>query len=123
MTPPGERGWWSRNWKWVVPVGCLSPVVVCCGGIGVLLTFVFGAIKSSEPYREAVARAEASPALQAELGQPIQPGFFPTGSIHVGFDAPGGQTGRADLSIPVSGPKGTATVRAVAEKSDAGWKV
>ncbi|HTK77961.1 MAG TPA: cytochrome c oxidase assembly factor Coa1 family protein [Gemmataceae bacterium] len=121
MTPPNERGWWSRNWKWVVPVGCLAPVVVCCGGIGALVTFVFGAIKSSEPYRDAVARAEASPALQAELGQPIRPGFFPTGSIHVGLDAPGRRTGHADLSIPVSGPKGTATVRAVAENSDAGW--
>src|SRR5204863_6238 len=66
MSMPSERGWWSRNWKWVVPVGCLAPLVVCCGGIGMLVTFVFGAIKSSEPYREAVARGQASPSLQAD---------------------------------------------------------
>jgi hypothetical protein len=121
MTPPNERGWWGRNWMWAVPVGCLAPLVLCCGGIGLIISIVFGAIKSSEPYGEAVARAQGSPALQAELGQPIEPGFFPSGSIQVGFDAPGGRTGHADLSIPVSGPKGSATVRAVAEKTDAGW--
>jgi hypothetical protein len=122
MTPPSERGWWGRNWKWVVPVGCLAPLVVCCGGIGLLVTFVFGAIKSSEPYREAVARAQASPAFQAELGQPIQPEFLANGSISTAVNVPGGETGHADLSIPISGPKGTATLRVVAEKSDAAWK-
>jgi hypothetical protein len=122
MSTPSERGWWSRNWTWVVPVGCLAPLVVCCGGIGLLVTFVFGAIKSSEPYREAVARTRASPALQAELGQPIQPGFLPTGSISTAVNVPGGETGHADLSIPVSGPKGAATLRVVAEKLDGEWK-
>ena len=122
MSLPNERSWWGRNWKWVLPVGCLAPLLVCCGGIGLLMTAVFGAIKSSEPYREALARAEASPALQAALGQPIRPGFFPTGTIRTGFDIPGGETGQADLAIPISGPKGTATLRVVAEKSDAGWK-
>src|SRR5437899_5312036 len=121
MSPPNERGWWSRNWKWAVPVGCLAPLLVCCGGIGLLITAVFGAIKSSEPYQEALARAQASPALQDELGQPIRPGFFPTGTISTSFNVPGGETGRADLSIPISRPKGMATLRVMAEKSDGGW--
>jgi len=100
----------------------LAPLVVCCGGIGLLITVVFGAIKFSEPYRDAVARAQASPVLQAELGQPIQPGFFPTGSISTAVNVPGGESGHADFSIPVSGPKGTATLRVVAEKSDGAWR-
>jgi hypothetical protein len=122
MSPPKEPGWWSRNWKWAVPVGCLAPVLVCCGGIGLLVGIVFGAIKSSEPYREAVARAQANPALRAELGEPIQPGFFVTGSINTAVSVPGGETGHANLSIPISGPTGTAIVRVVAEKSDGEWK-
>ena len=28
---PPRRGWWSRNWKWAVPVGCLGSVQHCLG--------------------------------------------------------------------------------------------
>ena len=38
---PPRRSWWSRNWKWALPVGCLLPVLLCGGG-GALFFFVFG---------------------------------------------------------------------------------
>src|SRR5438876_830195 len=29
-----QAGWWSRNWKWFVPVGCLSLLATCGCCIG-----------------------------------------------------------------------------------------
>jgi hypothetical protein len=39
MTETGNPNWWSRNWKWFVPVGCLSLILLFCAFIAV----VFGA--------------------------------------------------------------------------------
>jgi hypothetical protein len=113
--PPGPT-WWGRNWKWVVPVGCLTPVVVCCGGIGLLVTFVFGALKSSEVYGDALSRARASEEVKTLLGEPIEAGFLVSGKVEVRDS-----TGTADLSIPVTGPKGSATIHAVATKTAGRW--
>jgi hypothetical protein len=117
MDQQSQPGWWRRNWKWAVPVGCLLPVVVCGGFFALIFTAVFGAIKSSDAYTEALARAKASPEVQAALGTPIEPGFFVSGSIKINNN-----TGNADLSIPVSGPKGSATIRAVATRAGGPWQ-
>ncbi|MEX0701876.1 MAG: cytochrome c oxidase assembly factor 1 family protein [Planctomycetales bacterium] len=117
MDQPPQRNWWSRNWKWVVPVGCLTPVVVCGGGIALLVFGVFGAIKSSDVYTEAIARAKANEEVQAALGEPIEEGFLVSGNINVS-DA----TGNADLAIPISGPKGNGTIHAVATKVAGKWE-
>ena len=116
MSQPPARTWWSRNWKWVVPVGCLTPAILCCGGGGLILTFVFGALKSSEVYTDALARAKANEEVRTLLGEPIEAGFWVSGSVEVG-----GTSGKADLSIPVSGPKGSATLHAVAIKTGGKW--
>src|SRR4051812_28877526 len=117
MDQPPEGSWWSRHWKWVVPVGCLTPLLVCGGGVTLLVVLVFGTLKSSDAYREAVDRAKASAAVQELLGTPIQEGFWVGGSINVS-----GASGNADLSIPLSGPKGSATLHAVATKSAGRWE-
>ena len=53
MTEPQSKGWWGRNWKWFLPVGCLGLIVIALGGI----TLVLGIMKSSDVYKESVARA------------------------------------------------------------------
>ncbi len=118
--PPQQRGWWSRNWKWVVPVGCLVPLVVCGGGVALIFSMVFGIIKGSEPYTEAVKRARAHPAVKEALGEPIEEGFMPTGSINT-QNVNGVQSGKADLVITISGPKGAATIRVVGNMTDGKW--
>jgi hypothetical protein len=35
MGAPPATGWWSKNWKWVVLLGCLVPTV-CCGASAVV---------------------------------------------------------------------------------------
>ena len=55
-----QRSWWSRNWKWVVPVGCLVvllPILALGGFIGGILAIVFGSIKSTDVGQEAIRRS------------------------------------------------------------------
>jgi len=112
-----KRTWWSRNWKWVVPVGCLTLVLVC-GGLPTLLFFVIvGSIKSSDAYTEALAKAKANEEVKTLLGEPIEAGFWVNGSIEVS-----GPSGKADLAIPISGPKGSATLYVVATKTAGKWQ-
>ena len=118
-TPP-PPGWWSRNWKWVVPTGCFTG---CLASIALAFTFgaaivalVFGAFKSSDAYKTAVARAKAHPAVVEALGTPIEEGLFLSGKTNVN-----GPSGEADLSVPLSGPKGKGTLYVVATKTAGQW--
>ena len=96
--------------------GCLVVLLACGGFFAVIFVAVFGAIKSSEPYTDAVAKAKASPAVEEALGNPIEPGYFVTGNIETS-----GSSGKADMAIPISGPKGEGTLYVVAKKSDGAW--
>jgi hypothetical protein len=111
-----EPNWWQRNWKWFVPVGCLSTLLLFFGGIALLASFVFGMMKSSDVYGQAVTRAKANPEVVAALGSPISAGYFTNGSIQQS-----GDSGSAQLSIPISGPKGKATIYVEARKSAGHW--
>jgi hypothetical protein len=116
-------GWWSRNWKWFVPTGCclgsLMGIVLAIAifGMGIvgLISGVGKILKSSEPYQTAVARAKANEKVVAALGTPIDDSF-PMGKVNTNND-----TGDADLSIPLSGPKGKATVYVVGTRSGGVW--
>jgi hypothetical protein len=116
MNEQPRRSWWGRNWFWVVPVGCLLPVVLCGGLVALIVAAVFGAIKSSVPYTESLATVKQDAQVQQLLGDPIEPGFFVTGSINVS-----GDSGDADIAYSVSGPKGSGTVYVVAEKTAGEW--
>ena len=104
--------WLLRNWKWVVPA--LTLVVLL--GFGVLMALILGVLKSSDAYRGAVERARNAPGVIAALGTPIEPGFLVTGNIKVK-----GESGTAQLEIPVSGPKGSARIYVSATKSLGSW--
>jgi hypothetical protein len=117
MDQPPTRTWWTRNWKWVVPIGCLIPLLVC-GGLSTLLYFVIvGSIKSSDVYRESLVKAKASEEVKKALGEPIEAGFWVGGNIEVSNGS-----GNADLAIPISGPRGSATLHVVATKVDGRWQ-
>src|SRR3954447_15527694 len=107
--PPPRRSWWSRNWKWAVPVGCLGSLAVCGGGITIFFFVIYGAItgaiKSSDAYEQGMAAARANQEVVAALGQPIESGFWVSGNIDVN-----GSSGNVEVSIPISGPKGSGTL-------------
>ena len=101
-----------KKLEWVVRLGCLLPVffVVGCG----LLAFLFatGIMKQSDAYKIALARAQANPVLIEAIGSPISQTGIVSGNSNVS-----GAVGEANLSIPLSGPKGKATLYVEAKKS------
>ncbi len=111
-----EGNWWSRNWKWCVPAGCFSIVLVMVVFVGLIVALVFGLIKSSDVYKDALTQAQANESVSEALGSPIEAGFLVTGSINIS-----GSSGDADIAIPISGPKGSGTIYAVATKSGGAW--
>jgi hypothetical protein len=114
--PPVRKSWWSRNWKWFVPVGCLGIVAVVVAVVALFVSLIFGAMKSSDVYKQALEKATANRAVISELGEPIEGGWLVSGTINVS-----GSAGDADLAIPVSGPKKSGTIYAVARKSAGEW--
>lgn len=111
-----QPSWFGRNWKWVVPLGCLLPVLFAAGCGLVVFLFATGIMKQSDAYKIALARAQSNPAVIEAIGSPISQ----TGIVSGNSNASGG-VGEANLSIPLSGPKGKATLYVEAKKSADTW--
>ena len=116
MNEQRNTNWLGQNWKWLVPIGCLGSLALFAAFIVAIGCLVFGMMKSSGAYQGAVAKAQADPSVQQALGTPIEEGMFVTGAISVGAGS-----GQADLSIPIRGPDGQATIQVVAEQSAGQW--
>ena len=101
---------------WFVPTGCLSLIFFFVLFVGAIMLAVFGALKSTDVYKTAVARAQTDLRVRAALGDDVHPGIFLSGNTNVS-----GGSGQADLSIPISGSKGKATIYVVATKSAGEW--
>jgi hypothetical protein len=114
---PSQSSWFGRNWFWVVPAGCLTPLLLCGGCVAAVLVTVTGAIRMSDPYREAVAAAMASPEVKAELGEPLEVGFWTNGNIQINNGS-----GTANITIPIKGPKKSATIKVDATKDVGAWE-
>jgi len=108
--------WWKRNWKWFVPLGCFSVTLLFVAFVGSILLIVFSAMKSTDVYKDTLARAKAHPAVIEALGSPITEGFLLSGNTNVN-----GASGDANLSISISGPKGKGTIYVAATKSLGRW--
>ena len=112
--PP--RGWFTRNWAWFLPLGCLGVFALGAVFAMAVVTFVFGVVKSSEPYRHGIGAAKNNPEAVQALGLPIREGYFVAGKINVT-----GDSGTADLQIPVSGSKAKGKIYVVGEKKMGTW--
>jgi hypothetical protein len=80
------------------------------------MLIVFSAVKSTDVYKDAFARAKAHPAVIEALGSPITEGFLVSGNTNVN-----GASGEANLSIPIAGAKGNGTIYVAARKSLGRW--
>jgi hypothetical protein len=119
MTPEGNvaprRGWWSRNWKWVIPVGCLG-ILASCGCLGAIAFFAASsAIKSTAAYGQAVLIATTDAEVVEVLGSPIDTGIL-QGSVKTENDS-----GSANFTIPLDGPKADGTLRVQATRNGGEW--
>ena len=114
--PPQGQGCFTKKVILIV-VGVLGVIVVGVIAFAVAIVFVvFGAMKSSDVYQQAYERAKSSPAVRSELGEPIEDGWYVSGNVNTT-----GDSGQADIRFPVSGPKGSGTVEAVATKRGGVW--
>ena len=78
--------------------------------------FIYSALRSSDPYKNSLAAANADARVVQVLGSPITDRLFITGSFNTI-----GLRGRAEFALPIKGPKGTATIFAQASKSVGVW--
>ena len=124
MTPNAESpmqqpNWFSRNWKWLLPVGCLVPMV-CCGVFGFGTYFaVTKVIQSSGAYAGAMEKVNQNADVAAALGSPVMPGFGMSGEIKENNG-----NGKADFTVPLKGSKGSGSLHVVAQKMGPGseWR-
>lgn len=111
-----RRSWWDRNWKWFVPTGCLSLIVIFALFIAGIFFGVTSMMKDSDAYKGAMTQVQNNKLVIEKLGNPIEDDGMTSGSINITNDS-----GNCDLQIPIKGPKGKATVFVVAEKRGT-WK-
>jgi hypothetical protein len=100
----------TKHWK--------TSLTIVLGLAAIGIVSVFWSIGDSDACKMAIAAAQSNPIVKQRLGEPIKRGFFISGNIEVS-----GPSGHADIAIPVSGPRGKATLYAVAEKSAGLWKL
>lgn len=99
--------------------GCIGLVllsVLCCGG---MTMGVLGMIKSSQPYKDGLAKATSDPRVQMAIGEPMEAAWYTGGNLQ-----DNGATGVAqNILIPLSGPKGEGLVTVDAVKEGGTWKM
>ncbi len=112
LMPHQRRSWLGRNWGKLLAAAFLCMVLF----IGGVVTLLMGAMRGSDVAKEALARAQSNPLVTQHLGTPVGEGWFVGGSINVSSGS-----GDADLSVPISGPKGKGKVYVTAQKTAGTW--
>tara|TARA_R110002072_G_scaffold34118_3_gene102488 strand:+ start:281 stop:808 length:528 start_codon:yes stop_codon:yes gene_type:complete len=107
-----------------------SPIlkIACFGCIAIILLGVLGCvgitvgvvsmIKGSQPYKDGLAKATADKRVGEALGEPVKAQWLAGGQFN---DA--GNTGNAELVVPLEGPKGEGVLNISATKSGGKWTV
>lgn len=111
-----RKSWWERNWKWFVPTGCVSILLIFVLFIAGIFFGVTSMMKDSDAYKETITKVQHNKLVIEKLGSPIEDDGMTSGSINFINDI-----GNCDLQIPIKGPKGKGTVFVVAEKRGI-WK-
>jgi Cytochrome oxidase complex assembly protein 1 len=112
-----KRSWLEQNPYWKIPLGCLILIVLIGLFAVTLITVITTSIRCSDAYKQAMTQSAANSQVRELIGEPIKPAWFISGQLNVS-----GSTGNANLSIPISGPRGKGTIRAVANKAGGVWR-
>ncbi|MBI5030391.1 MAG: hypothetical protein HZB51_07680 [Chloroflexi bacterium] len=102
------------------PSGCIGAVIgfgVIAGFIGGIFYLIFRSFTSSPVYIQAVNAAKTDSRVVQALGDPIQFGWFITGSLQEQ-----GISGDANLIIPISGSRKSGTLYAAARRANGIWQ-
>jgi amino acid transporter len=112
-----NKSWLERNPLWKIPLGCFTLFVLIAAFAVILMTVITSSFRHSDVYKHAIAQAAANPQVRERIGEPIKPDWLISGEINVS-----GSSGKANLVIPISGPRGRGTIHAVAQKSSGSWQ-
>ena len=83
----------------------------------VVMTIITTSFHKSDVYKQAMAKAIENSQVRDAIGEPIHPGWLVSGQLNVN-----GSTGSANLLIPIFGPRGSGSIRAIASKSRGVWR-
>ena len=112
-----KKGWFVRNWKWVVPTGgCLGIIIFIIVIAGAMFSSITSLFENSTPYQEAMITLKNNPEVIELLGEPIEIEGGIKGGINIQNDG-----GNATFEIPVKGPKEKALYSVVAQKVNGEW--
>lgn len=111
-----KKSWLEHNARWKIPLGCLTLIFLMGLFVTILFTVIITSFHNSDAYQQALTKAAENPQVHELIGEPIKPSWFISGQLNVN-----GSTGNANFSIPISGPKGKGSIRAVAYKSGGVW--
>lgn len=124
----GDWNRYSPTGEWIEPPGLSKRGKLGIGTLAATSLFVLFVIplffaieaemRNSDAYKLTMNTAQASPCVTSTLGSPLQPGWMMTGEIQESSIE-----GLADLSIPVTGPKGKGNLDVQAKKLNGNWKI
>lgn len=112
-----RKNWFGRNWMWVVPTGgCLVIIVLLVVFAGSLFFGITTLMSDSTAYKDSMELVTSNEEVIQLLGEPIEPNGMSGGNINYS-----GGYGSAELTIPIKGPKGEATIRVEGGGVDDDW--
>jgi hypothetical protein len=97
-----------------ISIGCIIISVGVLGFItmiAAIVALVFGIFRNTDAASFALEKAQTSLELKAEIGEPISMGTFVGGNVNISNGY-----GNASVTVPVTGPKGEASVHVVGTK-------
>ncbi|RYJ38580.1 Coa1 domain containing protein [Flavobacterium anhuiense] len=111
-----KQSWLNRNWKWLIPSGCLTLIILVALFIGGIFYEVTSVLKDSEAYKESMTALQNNKLVVEKLGSPIE-----TDGIVSGTVTSSNSVRTCDVQVPLKGPKGKGTLFIVGEKRGT-WK-
>ncbi|SCY24534.1 Cytochrome oxidase complex assembly protein 1 [Flavobacterium anhuiense] len=111
-----SKSWLNRNWKWLIPSGCLTLIILVALFIGGIFYEVTSVLKDSEAYKESMTAVQNNKLVVERLGSPIETDGIVSGSV-----TSSNNLRTCDVQVPIKGPKGKATLFVVGEKRGK-WK-
>jgi hypothetical protein len=117
LPPPHPQKAERPRGSWLARAGFKSLKFAGLAFLRLMLSVVFRGFKSSGAYKEAMARARSHPDVRRELGEPIQPGWWVSGSLAVN-----GPSGEAKFATPLVGSAGRGMLFVQARKISDRWR-
>ncbi len=95
-----RKSWWERNWKWFVPTGCVSILLIFVVFIASIFFGVTSMMTNSDAYKGAMTEAQKNKLVIEKLGTPIEDDGMTSGNISTTNDS-----GNCNLQIPIKALK------------------